>query len=155
VAIAWHTGGDRSSSLKVAYSSDLKTGGGTWNSVDPPPAPFGALDVLPRVAISASGKVAILYYEDAVLVGPTPLTARYLSATGNGQPAWARPLILSAPFSPENMVHQAESYKETGTAFIGDYVGLTFDPAGNALATWADGRRNRSDIFFKSIISIP
>jgi hypothetical protein len=155
VAVAWHTGGvagdpvipDRFSALRVAYSSDIKTGGSTWNPVDPP-ATSASHQVLPRVAISPLGVVALLYYEDA-LSGPTPLTARFLRATGSSQPVWATPATLSVPFSPENMFHQS------GVVFIGDYVGFTFDSAGNPLATWADGRRDRSifnsDIFFKSI----
>jgi hypothetical protein len=102
---------------------------------------------MPRVAVSPSGVVALLHYEDA-LNGSTPLTVRYLSAMGSGQPTWGTPMTLSAPFSPVNMFHQA------GFVFIGDYVGLTFDAAGSALATWADGRRDRSDIFFKSIAAL-
>ncbi len=137
----------RFSSLRVAYSSDIKTGGSTWNSVDPPAASGAFHQVLPRVAVSPVGAVALLYYEDA-LSGSTPLTARYLGATGSGQPVWKAPAILSVPFSPAKMFHQA------GDVFIGDYVGLTFDSAGNALATWADGRKDRSDIFFKSIATL-
>jgi hypothetical protein len=103
---------------------------------------------MPRVAVSPSGVVALLYYEDALSGDGSPaLTARYLAATGGGQPAWGTPAILSVPFSPANM------FDQTGSVFIGDYVGLTFDSAGNALATWADGRRDRSlfksDIFFE------
>jgi hypothetical protein len=137
-----------SSSLKVAYSSDIGAGGSTWNSVDPP-APSGTLHVMPRVAVSSSGVVALLYYEDA-LSGSTPLTARFLSGMGSGQPTWGTPMTLSAPFSPAKMIHQAADVP----VFIGDYVGLTFDATGNALATWADGRRDRSDIFFKSIAAL-
>jgi hypothetical protein len=153
VAVAWHTGSPPSSmpavfsSLKVAYSSDIKMGGSTWNPVDPPAATGPFQQVLPRVAVSPLGVVALLYYEDA-LSGTTPLTARYLGATGSGQPVWAAPAILSVPFSPAKMFHQ------TGDVFIGDYVGLSFDSAGDALATWADGRRDRSDIFFKSIATL-
>jgi hypothetical protein len=147
VAVAWHTRGSGNSSiLEVAYSPDVKLGGSTWLAVDPPPVASGTLQVLPRVAISpVTGVVGLLYYQDTRR-GPTPLTARYLAGTRGGTPAlWGTPATLSVPFSPADMFHQ------TDEVFIGDYVGLTFDFAGNALATWADGRNNRSDIYFESI----
>jgi len=147
IAVAWHSGGFFSS-LNVAYSADVKNGGSTWSAVDPPPPASGAQHNLPRVANSPAGVVAVLYYQDT-LTGSTPLTAQYLAAKNAGQPSWGSPATLSVPFSPANMFHQ------TGDVFIGDYVGLTFDPSGNALATWADGRNDRSDIYFESVSSTP
>jgi hypothetical protein len=126
-------------------------GGSTWNL-------FGTsvtgrtLQVLPRVAVQTFGTVSLLYYEDAR--SANLLTARYLMATQAGQPEAFTELGLSVPFTTETMFHQADSYGETGMAFIGDYVGFTFDAAGNALAAWADGRNARSDIYFKSIATL-
>ncbi len=157
VAVAWHSGSGTAPSttgnfqLKVAYSPDVKNGGSTWNEVDPPPD-SGRHQVLPRVGIDPLSEVVVLYYED-LLTGTTPLTARLIVAPEAGQPTvWGTPTILSVPFSPAFMFHQ------TGVHFIGDYVGLALERFGTltdssiALATWADGRNNRSDIYFKEAV---
>jgi len=138
--------------INVAYFSDAKTTLMNWKHVAP--SVDGAFHhVLPRVAISPSGVVTLLYYEDTLTLNPLPLTARYLAATASGQPAWGTPLTLSVPFRAAFFSSGGKfvptMFNQVGDTFIGDYVGLTFDPAGNALATWADGREDRSDIYFK------
>jgi hypothetical protein len=146
VAVAWSDGGE----LRVSYSSDIQRGGRTWNPVNPPGPSIDAVKptgLLPRVAISPMGIVGVLYYDYNNTT--KKLSAHYLSGGRSGEPVWRTPVPLSGAFSPGSPPNPT-TFNQRGEVFIGDYVGLTFGGFGNPIRTWADGRHDRSDIFFKS-----
>jgi hypothetical protein len=154
VAIAWHNGdplGNTFNHLHVAYIADIRAFPVLVSESEPLPE-ASQHQVLPRVAVAPSGTVALLYYNDALTLGPGSLTTRYSAAMSSGPPNWGAPATLSTPFSPDSMYNQVGGINDTDhKAFIGDYVGLIFDASGNALSAWADGRNDRSDIFFKKV----
>jgi hypothetical protein len=153
LAVAWHTTpvinpqGLKQAQLQIAYSRD----GGKNFSIKSPPVPMVSTkqNVLPRIAISPEGAVTVLYYED-FLNQSMPLQATLQQATAAGSPtSWASSFPISAAFSPADMQHQTDFEQGPSGyagqdpnhpgAFIGDYVGLTYDSDGHVLTAWADG----------------
>ncbi|MEA3144541.1 MAG: hypothetical protein QOG31_1865 [Thermoplasmata archaeon] len=119
--------------------------GSTWNVLPPPVFNAGSHQVLPRVSVSPSSIVGILYYDDpGTAAAPADVTVNFM-ASRDGAVSWDAPIQVSVPFATAGMRGQV------GEVFLGDYVGLQWGSDGLARAAWADGRNGGSDVYFTKI----
>lgn len=108
------------------------------------PLKSGIDQFFPAISVDGNGAVHVVFY-DRRNDPKNMLTDLYYTVSNDGGQTFSRNMrITDGSFDPRLAV------KWRG-GFLGDYIGLTSDPAGNAYPFWADTRDQNEDIWFTKI----